>query len=431
MYNPKTIKQQFATLVGIRQTDNPDFSPIPESLVYDDDSDKIQITHPLITIENIDATARNYSKYQYPAWNGGTSYVQGARVSFSNKSYEAKQASTGQQPDTSAADWKELNLLDQFITDIFLAAGEDVVQQVIIEKKLAKQVKSVLSSVTAFSGAGTMTDYILNQGSLVGYKITLPHRNNILCIIQRIGLQLTAAQDDLTLYLYHTSQVEPIATIQIDQTKVNSFEWHEANLRLNYLSEDLDAGGAYYLMYDQNDLVGQAIKKKLNLNNPPCSYCNPQDVTDWNNYSRFFRLQAVEVLAANRNTDDDLLLWDITKTKNVPDTNFGLNFEMSARCDITRLLVQNKDLFGYAMRDVATKKFLEAMANSTRQNNAQTKVDVMARAELTAGVAGGMNFQSQVSNQIKAVGFDIADLDPLCMPCSKSVGIRHGVAGFS
>lgn len=430
MYNPKTIREELSQLVGIRQNNNPDFPQLPPSVVYEDTGEKMLITHPLVTIENIDATARNYGKYVFPTWAIGTTYAEGDRVLYSGVSYEALRSTVGDQPDASPDDWAVLSLLDQFIQDVFENAAEETVNQVFIEKKLNKQAKTVLQSTRSFNGVGNFTDYIINEGKLVGVEISLIHYNNILAIIERVGLQLTMSQDDLTLYLYHTSQLEPIATLSIDQTKSNSMEWHDAKLRLNYLSEDLDAGGKFYLMYDQDDLDGQAIKKNFNFDRLPCYTCNANDVAGYHAISQWFRVRAVEVSAANRNAANDLWLWDVTKTKASPDNNHGLNFEFTVRCDLTRFIVQQKDVFAHAVREVTTLKLLEAMANSTRQNNAQTKLDVLARLELQSGVAGGMNFRKNVENAIKACGFEMSDLDPVCMPCSKVAGIRHATAGI-
>lgn len=430
MYNPKTIRQELSQLVGIRQNNNPAFPQLPPSVVYDDSGDKLLINHPLVNIENIDATARNYGKYVFPTWAIGTAYEEGDRVLYSGVNYEALRATTGDQPDSSPDDWAVLSLLDQFIQDIFEDGAEDAVNQVINEKRLAKQAKTILQSTRSFNGVGNFTDYIINEGKLVGVEISLLHYNNILAIIERVGLQLTLAQDDLTLYLYHTSQLEPIATLSIDQTKSNSMEWHDAKLRLNYLSDDLDAGGKFYLMYDQDDLDGQAIKKNFNFDRTPCYTCNAADVAGYTEISKYFRMRAVEVSAANRNATNDLWLWDVTKTKATPDNNHGMNFELTVRCDLTRFIIQQRDVFAHAIREVTTQKILEAMANSTRQNNTQTKIDVLARAELQSGVAGGMNFRKKVENAIKATNFEISDLDALCMPCSRVAGIRHTTAGI-
>ena len=94
-------------------------------------------------------------------------------------------------------------------------------------------------------------------------------------------------------------------------------------------------------------------------------------------------------------------------------------------------MIQQKDVFKYAMRDMVTKKLLELMANTTRQNVNQSKLDALARNELMATYAGGMGFMKQLENQIKAVDFEFSGLDDLCMPCNKKGGLGYGTAALS
>lgn len=427
MFDAKRIKEEFATLVGFRQNENPDFLPLSPSLVYNGDNTLIQ--HPLVTIENMDMLAKNFGKYVFPTYSALTTYDIGAKVTFNSINYESLVAANlGNQPDTNPAAWQVLNLLDTFLQDVFSNAAEDTVNDVVTRKRIDTQTKTLMASKRFFEGVGNMTDMIINQDDLVGVQIKLLYRNNILAVIEQIGIQLSAAQNPVKFYIYHSSNFEPIATIQKDHTKMMSFQWHEAKLKLQYISADLDAGGVFFIMYDQSELTGQAIRKQHNFHLPPCGWCNNSDIATFNLYSKYIVMNSCRVKAADRN---GINLWDITKTQYTPDTNWGLNFTMTIRCDITDFLIQNKDVFRYAMRDTVTKKLLEMMANTTRQNVAQGKVDVLARNELMASYAGGMGFMKQWEDQMKAVNFEVSALDDVCMPCNNKTGLRFGTASLS
>lgn len=426
MFDPATIKEEFIGLAGLRQNDNPAFETLSPSLIYN--GDNVLINHALMSIENIDMTARNYGKYQFTGYQALTDYVVGDRVTYLNVNYECIQDGTGQTPSTSPLYWKVLKLLDLFLQDLFASAAEDVVNEVMNRKKIAAQTKTLLSSLRFMNGVGNMTDLIVKEGNLVGVQVKLLYNNNILAILERIGLQLSQAQDDVTIYIYHSSQLEPVETLTLNHTKTSSFQWHEVKKKLNYLTDDQDAGGVFFIMYDEDELDGQAIRKNHNFNAAPCGYCNMDDVRAYNLYSKYIYMSSCKVKAADRN---GINLWDLTKTIYTPDTNWGMNFEMTMRCDITKTLVQQKDVFAYAYRDMVTKKLLEIMANTTRQNGAQTKLDVLARNELQASYAGGMGFMKQLEDQLKAVNFEFSELDSTCMPCNKTNGLGYGTAGLS
>ncbi len=429
MYQNDRIIEAFRTLAGFRQSDNPNFPTLASDLLYD--GENVLIQHPLLNIENIDMAARNYSQFNFPAYVALTEYNTGDRIKEAGIVYESIiDDNTGNTPATSPLAWKVVNLLSLYLEDVFRNAAEDTVNEVFVEKKLNRQTKSLLQSVRLYEGVGVMTDTVINEGDLVGVQIQLLRKNNILAIVEQIGLQLTQAQE-LILYLYHSSQVEPIGTATVNHTKVISFQWHELKWKLNYLTDFQDAGGTFFIMYDQNDLVGSAVKKQYNFHLAPCAWCSTYNVQTYQLYSKYMFMQCVRVKAADRNAVNDIYLWDLRKTQLMSDNNFGMNFQVTLRCDITDFLIQQKDVFQYAFRDMVTKKLLEGISNSTRQNGAQEKSATLARNELMGTFAGGMGFQKKLSDQLKAVDFEISTLDDLCMPCNKKGGLAYGTATIS
>ena len=423
MFDPARIKTALAPLVGFVQNNNPDFGELSPTLLYT--GDNVQVSHPLINIENLDMLARNYGKFVFPTYGAITTYAAGDRVTHLDINYEALQATTGETPASSPLSWKVLNLLDTFLIAVRDNAAEDTVNEVLNKKKVNGFAKTVMSQMRFFEGVGNYQDLIIDEGDLVGVQIKLNHTRNMVAIINQIGLQLSAAQNPVTLYLYHSSQAEPIQTIELNHTKTTSFQWHDVNIKLHYLSPDYDRGGVFFLMYDQAALTGQAIKKKHNFHLSPCGYCDNSAVNAFNAYSQYVTIQSCRVKAINRN---GVNMWDIEKTELTSENNYGLNFEMSVRCDLTDYIVLNKDVWKYAVRDMFTKKLLEVMANSTRTNNLQTKVDIMARNELMSSYAGGGGFMKQLEEQLKGVEFEVSAMDRFCMPCATKGGLGYGTA---
>lgn len=424
----KFTKECFGT-VGMRQNDNPDFPKLSQNLLHD--GTNILIHHPLINIENLDMTSRNYSKYaDYEAL---TSYNEGDVVQFNSLFYRSiLGANTGNQPDLNPGFWEETNLLSLYIEDIYRDSFAEVAQQVFQRKKLHRNVKKLLSNQKLTSGSGGFNDTILNESSLVGIEFRLTRNQNVRAVIDRVGLQLSAAQaNPLTLYLYHSSQLEPIAQIAVNHVKTHSFQWHVTNFVLNNMTDEHDTGGTFYLMYDQNDLTGQAIRKKQNFNKPPCQYCNKNETEYFNRYSKFLHVRTVEVKTADRNAENGLYLWDLDNTKYVSDNNFGINLEFTIQCDLTEFILRQKEVFVYGFRDMIVKKMLESMSLSTRKNSLETRVQELARAELQSQKIGGMGFIEKVDRHIKEIDFEISELDDMCMPCNRRGGISHSTAGLS
>lgn len=429
MFNFNTIQSEFIGLVGLRQNDNPDFAQLSSDLIYT--GTNLLAHHPLLNIENIDMSARNYGFYNFPLWVIGTNYTLGQRIIYNDIVYECLVDNIGLQPDNNSTEWELINLLSLYLEDTLQNAITDTVNRVMQEKKINRQTKTLLQNQKLTTGSGSLSDYITNEGDLVGMEIKLLHRENIKAVINKIGLQVSQANPSMKFHVYHSSQLEPITTLTFNHAKAISFGWNDSNLELNFNSLSHDVGGVFYLMYDQTELIGSAIKKKHNWQMTPCRYCNRSEVDYFNKYTKYMALRSVRVKSINRNATNNQYLWDLEKTEYVPDNNFGLNLEWTIRCDITQFIVHQKDIFQYALRDVWIKKLLEELANSTRQNVVQEKVALLARAELQSKEVGGMGFDEKVEKQLQDVDFEMSNLDSTCMPCNTKGGMKVGSLGLS
>lgn len=438
MYEPQTIQDELMGLVGLRQTIDPRFSQLSSDLVKTDA--RVLIQHPLINIENIDMTSRNYAQWPYPVWSSGESYDSGDKVKdVNNVVYESLVDDNENNLVSDAAFWAEVPLLSLYLEDVFRNAIDDVVNGVVNEKKLRRETKTILSNVILFEGVGNMANRIVNESRLVGFEIKLKYSRNLMAIIQRIGHQFSST-GDFNFYLYHASQYEPIMTIPVSHTKAFSLEWLKPTeaVKLHHILDAYDAGGSFFIMYDQDEVPGQAIKKNHIWGSRPCSTCSNFNIRAWNLYTKFISIVPVQVSDANRNRVDNGSgpaqpdnLWDIEKTEYPNDTNFGLNFEFNVRCDLTEMLIANKDAFAFAIRDNVTMKILESMANSTRQNAVDTNVGPMALVALQSKSVGGGGLRDEAARQIKAVDFEFSDLNDVCLPCNNAAGLTFGAMGLA
>ncbi len=440
MYDKHIIINGFKGLVGIPQTDNPNFQKISGHILYNGENSLID--HPLINVENLDMTAKNYDLFHYDDYDSGTIYNQGDRIRFNSEVYESLvNSNQNNQPDTSNSNWQLISLLSLHLERVFEWGYEETVRQVFLSKKNRQETKTLFSQLRAYEGMGRFTDRIINEGKLVGFEFKLRKDQNIVSVIERIGLQLSEAQIDdgtndnrLTLRLYHSSQIEPLSQIKISQTKQASFQWHDISraFKMHYLNEMYDSAGSFFIMYDQNDLVGQAIDKRYNWLNPSsCSSCgNSYNGRAFAAYNKYLFIRPVEVPASARNQDNSINMWDLQKTVNNHYTNYGLNFDLTVRCDLTDFILKQKDLFIDASKMVITAKLLREIKYSTRQNSIEQKVRSAANHELQSTKTGGGGFISMLKKEIEAVDFEMSELNSSCLPCKNKGGVRYSSIGL-
>jgi hypothetical protein len=430
MYQPQIIQDEFMGLVGFRQTESTDFPQLSATLLKT--STNLLVEHSLINIENIDMTARNYATFSYPAYVALTEYDTDERVRAANtKVYRSKiDGNVGNEPSVSPTQWEEVNLLSLHLEDVVRSSIDQVVERVFEEKKLRKETKTVLESTRAMDAAGSMNDLIVKTGRLVGVRVQLMHSQNIAVMVEQIGIQLSQAQT-LTLHIFHSSQAEEIASIDIDPSRPGSFEWFrpEQSLIFHHLSSEYASGGYFYIMYDEDDLVGQALDARYNYTDAPCS-CNPYAYRNWTRMARFLSLAAVSIEATDRPPTVEEL-FDQTKIKYNPGTNFGLNFDFTAKCDLTDFLVRQRFIFAPALRDMVIVKLLDQMKNSTRQNGVDDKTKSLANFALQSRSVGGGGLIDDLNRRLKTVDFEISALDSVCMPCAMKPGVKHSSFGLA
>lgn len=435
MYDVQQIQDEFMGLVGLRQSNNPEFDRLSSDIVKS--TNNVLLTHPLLNIENLDMCARNYGDYQFAAWSGATTYAIEARVREDDVVYQSKQNANLNHAVTDTDWWESISLLSLYLEDVFRNGIDDVLNDFVNEKKLRREAKTLFDNVILFEGTGSKNDLIVNDGSLVGFAFKLKSARNLVGMIKRIGHQFS--QDgNLPVWIYHSSQVEgPIATVTIARTKINSFQWTDYSYNIRSVDADYDSNGTFFFMYDQDLAPGQAInKRRVNgWDMRPCTSCSTFDIRMWNLYSKYMSVRAVRVKAANRALPEGSdeggpdLLWDVNITEYV-DTNWGLNFEFMVKCDMTELLIQHKDIFSFAIRDRVTVKLLEILINSTRQNGDETKTGPKAQIALQARSVGGDGLREQADKQTKAIDFEFSGFDDFCLPCNNRAGLNYGAGGL-
>lgn len=378
MFNPTTIQNCMTSLLGWRNDANPDVPQITDPNLLQTDSGLIYNDfHPLLTIENITNTI------------------------------------------------PEDKTINDYLNEKVNSGINKAMTKVVLEKKLNESTKTLLNSSKLFDGIGRFQDTVISNGRFVGVELEIFPTYGAKVIIDKIGLQFTQTQTNLPIYIFHTSQIDPIQTITASTTKSNSLEWLTLSqtIDLSYLSDNYDSGGMFYIGYFQDDISGQAIKKEFNFLQGPCNTCRggSNAMKVWNERLNFVRIVPVEVSNSDLNGTQ---MFDYTKRKYNATNNFGLNFGVTVQCDISQYLCEQKlvltDLIG---KQVAVD-ILNDMKHSTRLNRLANVSQNMIIRDLDGDQETfEPGLSKRLSDSVKAVDFDFSKIDSPCLPCNRKFGI--------
>lgn len=419
MYNPKLLREPLASLFGWRQYPDTAKLKIADSLTVSETEQYYQDLHPLLTLDNLYSVADKKTRIIRPDWSALTTYKKGEWVKVGEVDYRALQASLDKNPETETAYWEVFDSFSEWLEQKTQAAAMEAVRTIWIEKIKEKTAANILESKTLFNGAGRITETVENSTNyLVGFEIVPIRAKGVQTKIEKIGLQFTGV-GQTTLYLFHSSQKDPIKTISLTRTKNASMEWFSvADLYLPYESENNDAGGSWYLMYRQSDLPAdvKAINKTKDWSGKPCSTCDRDELTSFNVWSKYLEIHPLRVL------QPDNEMWDVEDNVYTFLNNYGINLSITLECDTTDLLLQNKLAFQNVIGlQVAANLLREIAYNSNFSINRASLT--FSRQEILYELDGdsqgvkksGLGYQLQLAKE--AVKIDMKPLSRVCYRC--------------
>jgi hypothetical protein len=432
MYRENELSTCLYGLAGWRQNQNPEYPTLPASLTASLTSLYYQDAHPLICIENLDQALKNYDVWTYPSYAEHEVYAIGDKVRYSDgKVYEALAAIADAPLVLESADWVEVELLAQKLEALTRAAINKVANAMVTQKKLDGVSKSIFENIQLFSGVGDITQKVVKQSRFVGFELRMKSARDVALAVRRIGTQFSAANPDFKLWLFHSSQSEPVTSVDMALSRANAFQWTDSDLILQSLSSQLFPSGSYYLGYYEDNLVGMAINKGYNFGTvPACGSCT-NDLALFSQWSRFMAVIPFYVPAEFLTgiTPDDLatpLLWDINANQYVYNNNFGLNLDLTSGCDLTDFLCREKRLFTDAIVKQVAVDVCNELAYSTRNNVIAKETRDLAIYALSNPDKNNQGLITKLDQAIEALSFDFSDLSDVCLPCNDGHLIAHG-----
>jgi len=444
MYRESDFQACMAGLVGWRQNTNPDYAALPSSLLSSSSGLYFQDEHPLISVQNIDQCDYNYDQFNYPAWSAVTTYdiakgpVNWVRFT-DNKIYSSLQAAnTNHSPDTSPLWWEVVDLSAQKIAQITSAAASKLLTRVFTEKKLNDVTKSIFENIQLFDGAGSLLNKEIREGRFCGFEIFLKDNRDLMTVIKKLGTQFTMANPDFVLYIFHSSQSQPLFKLPIALTKAISFEWNTIAsggnpIALKYIdlkNYNYGVGGSFYVGYYEDDLPNgsMAINKGYDFGMIPyCRTCN-NDFRYWSSWSEYLRIQPFVIASSDlagikpADTGGNPTLWDIHRNQYQYTKNYGLNLDLTVRCDVTDFLCRESYLFSDCLMKQVAMDVLNLIAFSYRNNTVSKETRDLAMYALNNKDNNTPGVSSKFEKSLKALSFDISDLNSACLPCDKKYG---------
>ena len=431
MYRLQDIQKALSKVVGWEQSYNP-AEAIDVDLTESESGLTFQGAHPLLTLDNMRSVMPDDWGYQYPEWAEGTEYKEGSKVRHSGQVWIAVQDNVGQEPTAASIYWTAYNILSDFLRKLTNDGIAKAVQTFVQVKQLDKETRNLMERRTFFDGAGRIRATLQNNHKLVGFEIVPVRSMGVTAKIEKIGLQMTGATGKVRIYLFHSSQIDPIRTFDLDFTVTNGgFQWFPLEgCFLPYISDSNNSGGSWYLCYNQDELPAgmEAINVSKDWSREPCGTCNRGSLETWRELTKYLQVSPFAVNAPETFSEYPEL-WDIAQTMYTNTINYGLNCEITVGCDLTDFIISQRQVFQTVIqRQVAVSALrMLAMNPNVRVNRNQsnaTRTDILYELDgNTSGVRpGGLGYD--LKKAYEALSIDTKGLDRICLSCNNR-GVKY------
>jgi hypothetical protein len=411
---------------------------IDDNLTQTESGLYFQGAHPLLTLDSMEAIMPDDWGIQYPVWDALTQWKQNKVVQYGNDTngnklfWKAKADNVGEEPTEDSLFWSKYNILSDFLERMTRNGIATAIQTFTQIKQLDKETRNLLERRTFFDGAGRIRATLQNNHKLVGFEIVPVRAMGVTAKIEKIGLQMTGGTGVVRMYLFHSSQIDPIKTFDLNFTVTNGgFQWFPLNdCYLPYISDKNNAGGAWFLCYNQDELPAgmEAINVSKDWSREPCGTCNIGSVEVWRELTKYlqvtpFMYHAPETFAEYPE------LWDIAQTLYTRTQNYGLNCEITIGCDLTDFVISQRAIFQTVIQRQVAAIALRTLAMNpnvrvNRNQSNASRTDILYELDgNTSGVRpGGLGYD--LKKAYEALRIDTQGLDRICLSCNNR-GVKY------
>lgn len=437
MYRIKEIQDALLHVVGWEQSYNP-ATAIDEALTQTESGLYFQGAHPLLTLANVASIMPDEWGFQYPVWDAITEWKANKVVQYGTDNdgkklyWVAKLDNVGEEPTDGSLYWGKYNILSDYLERLTRNGIATAIQTFTQIKQLDKETRNLLERRTFFDGAGRIRATLQNNHKLVGFEIVPVRAMGVTAKIEKIGLQMTGGTGVVRMYLFHSSQIDPIKTFDLNFTVTNGgFQWFPVeDCYLPYMSDKNNSGGSWFLCYNQDELPAgmEAINVSKDWSREPCGTCNIGSVEVWRELTKYLQITPF-MYNAPETFADYPELWDITYTMYTNTRNYGLNCEITVGCDLTDFVISQRNLFQTVIQRQVAAIALRTLAMNpnvrvNRNQSNASRTDILYELDgNTSGVRpGGLGYD--LKKAYEALRIDTQGLDRICLSCNNR-GVKY------
>ena len=418
-------------LIGWRQSYDANDGVISEALTQSESGLYYQDAHPLLMLQNLQSIAPDFSNISYPVHSTEETYAKGVVVTDSDKHYKSLKAVPENIQITDMEYWIETNPFSEWLETKTKACITKAINSYVNEKVAKGTYKTLCEKKTLFDGTGRIYDTIKNKNNLVGFEIVPIRAKGVTTKINRIGLQFSEP-GDYTILVMHSSLMEPYYQETFTKRIGNNIEWFTPSqeLYLPYETDEIDAGGSWYICYVQSQLPtgSQAIRKSRDWSKGPCNECSRHEYETWRIWSKYIEVHPFYV---NEElvpvVDEQGQLWDVENNLYDYSTNYGLNLDITVACDMTDFIIEQRQMFtDYLSKSLAVDLLREFAYNPNVRTNRRSinasRLDILYEIDGNSSSMkkSGLSYQLELAS--KAIQVSTEGIDRVCLPC-----VNHGI----
>ena len=418
------IQDKMLHLVGWKQSYDLSDIMLSSNITQTESGMYFQQIHPLLTLDNLRSIAPDFQNYNWQVHDVNKAYKSGEVVRIDDSLYKAIQDVPAETDILDSEYWSETNPFSEWLEEKTKASIVKLVNKFINMKLADKATKSLIENKILFDGTGRLTNKIENRNKLVGFEIDTVRSKGVTVKIDKIGLQMTEP-GSYTLYIFHSSNPEPIYTLTFEKTKANSLEWFKPkdDIMLPYESANTDAGGSWYLVYKQSELPenAQAIYKDRDWSTGPCKACSRSEFLAYQAWSRYIEVHPFYI-SEDEEFDPEIMNFTY-------DKNYGINLEVSAYCDLTDFIIKQRAMFQDVLSKQVAIDFLREFAynpnvRTNRHSINASKLDILTELDGDANSMRQSGLSYELDIALKALSISTQGLDRVCLPCVNN-GIKY------
>lgn len=430
MIRIKDLNEQLLHLVGWQQSYDTSEVKLSDNLTQSESGMYFQQVHPLLTLPNLMSIAPDFKNTNFPGHDANSSYKEGVVVTLEDKYYKSIKDVPVNTEITNDEFWIETNLFSEWLEDKTKASIIKLINKFINMKLADKASKSLIENKTLFDGTGRLTNLATNRNRFVGFEVDTVRSKGVTVKINKIGLQFTRP-GKYKVYILHSSCDTPVYSFEFEKLKSNSIEWFKPkeDILLPYESQEIDAGGSWYIGYLQSDLPenSQAINRDRDWSTQPCKGCSRQEFLAWQAWSKYIEIHPFYVDENQLLGEDEQMYFDPEIMNFTYDANYGINLDVSVYCDLTDFIIKQKQLFQDVIAKQVAVDFLREFAynpnvRTNRRSINASRTDILYEldGDSSSMKHSGLNYELDLA--LKALNFSTQGLDRVCLPC-----VNHGL----